>query len=168
MAIRNIVTKGDAILTKKCRPVTEVNEKIITLLDDMLETMEKAEGVGIAAPQVGMLKRLCICRPDEETYFELINPEILETKGSQGAYEGCLSVPGLIGYVERPEYVKVKTMTRDGDEVTLELEGFAATVACHEMDHLDGVLYVDKAKDIHNPEVADEKITETTKEDDEE
>ncbi|MGI6721791.1 MAG: peptide deformylase [Anaerovoracaceae bacterium] len=151
MALRNVVEKGDPILEKKCRVVEEVNGKITTLLDDMLETMRANQGVGIAAPQVGMLKRLCICEPEPGKVLELINPEILESEGEQEGYEGCLSVPGLIGKVKRPERIKVKTLDREGAELIYELTGFPAVVACHEIDHLDGVLYIDKAEDIHDP-----------------
>ena len=122
MALRNIVTKGDPILGKKCRTVDVIDEKIITLLEDMRETMIAGNGVGIAAPQVGMLKRICICMPDPENsdeIIELINPEILEAEGEQEGYEGCLSVPDMVGAVIRSQRIKVKALDRSGIENTL-------------------------------------------------
>lgn len=151
MALRNVVVKGDEILGKKCRAVDEINERMISLLDDMIETMHDNNGVGIAAPQVGMLKRACIMEPEEGKIYELINPEIVSREGEQEGYEGCLSVPGYIGYVKRPAKVKVKSLNRKGEVVEYEFEEFAAVVACHEIDHLDGILYTDKATDIHVP-----------------
>lgn len=152
MALRNIVVEGDEILRKKCRKVTEIDDRIRTLLDDMLETMETNNGVGLAAPQVGIMKRIFIIEVEEDDVIELINPEIIETKGSAWEDEGCLSVPGIIGTVERPTYVKIKGLDRFGNEVVHEAEGLKAIAFCHENDHLDGVLYIDKAKDIRNAE----------------
>lgn len=155
MALRNVVKEGDPILRKKCRVVDAVDEKIITLLDDMKETMISDSGVGIAAPQVGMLKRICVCMPDPERpedILEFINPVILSCEGEQEGYEGCLSVPGLVGCVKRPQRVRVEAMDRTGSKRIYDLEGFAAVVACHEIDHLDGILYIDKASDIHDPQ----------------
>lgn len=155
MALRNIVIKGDPILGKRCRTVEVIDEKIITLLDDMRDTMMEGNGVGIAAPQVGMLKRICICMPDPENsdeIIELINPEILESEGEQEGYEGCLSVPDMVGAVIRPERIKVKALDRTGEEKICDFSGFAAVVTSHEIDHLDGILYVEKARDIHNPQ----------------
>lgn len=161
MALRNIVKQGDPILTKKCRPVEHVNEKIITLLDDMAETMQEAQGVGIAAPQVGMLRQVCVCIPDPEEepdrIVELINPEIIESEGEQEGYEGCLSVPHLIGKVHRPERVRVRTLDREGNTVVYEFSGFGAVVASHEMDHLQGILYTEKAEDLHDPALDQEE-----------
>ncbi|MGI6256847.1 MAG: peptide deformylase [Anaerovoracaceae bacterium] len=157
MALRNIVKEGDPILTKKCREVEDVNDKIRQLLDDMLETMRSENGVGIAAPQVGMLKRMCIVEPEEGSPLELINPIILEEQGEQEGYEGCLSVPGYIGSVKRPERIKVRALTRRGGQETYEFTGFEAVVVSHELDHLEGVVYTSKAKDIHRPEVEEEK-----------
>lgn len=151
MGLRNIVKEGDPILTKKCREVEEVNDKIKQLLDDMLETMRKENGVGIAAPQVGMLKRICIVEPGEGEPLELINPIILEEQGEQEGYEGCLSVPGYVGSVKRPEKIKVRALTRRGGQETYEFTGFGAVVVSHELDHLEGVVYTSKAKDIHKP-----------------
>ena len=151
MALRNIVERGDEILAKKCREVKEVNDHIRMILDDMLETMRAANGVGIAAPQVGINRRMFIVEVDGETY-EMINPVMLEQSGSQCEYEGCLSVPGLYGRGERPMYIKIAGLNRFGEPVEYEAEGFLATAFCHENDHLDGQLFIDKAVDICTPE----------------
>ena len=166
MAIRTIVQDGDPILKKKCRPVTEFNEKLGQLLDDMGETMIAANGLGLAGPQVGMLKRCFVVldqyldEDDNEVdeILEFVNPEILEMSGSEEAEEGCLSVPGYAGLVERATYVKIKALDIDGSERILETEGWAARVIQHENDHLDGILYIDKAKDIR--EIEDEPDAE--------
>lgn len=147
MALRNIVLEGDEILRKRAREVTEINDRIIMILDDMLETMRAQDGVGIAAPQVGILKRILIIEIDGQV-IELINPEILETEGVQAEDEGCLSIPGMIGTVERPEYIKVKGMNREGQEVTYEGTGLLSVALSHEYDHLDGILYTDKATNV--------------------
>ncbi|MDY6367865.1 MAG: peptide deformylase [Clostridia bacterium] len=147
MAIRNIVQIGDEVLRKKCFPVTEINDKIRELLDDMKETLAKAEGVGLAAPQVGVLKRIFIVSFDGK-YYECINPEIVKTSGSQTGEEGCLSVKGKYGTVKRPMKVVVKAKDRFGKEFTVKAEGFMARAFCHENDHLDGILYVDKAESL--------------------
>ncbi|MEA4923388.1 MAG: peptide deformylase [Eubacteriaceae bacterium] len=157
MALRNVVKKGDPILGKKCRTVEEINGKITDLLDDMIETMHENKGVGIAAPQVGMLKRMCVCEPEEGQVVELINPEIIKAEGEQEGYEGCLSVPDMIGRVKRPEMIRVTTLNRDGEKETYEFTGFGAIVASHEIDHLDGILYVEKAADLHDPALDEEQ-----------
>jgi len=148
MAIRNIRLQGDSVLTKVAKPVTEVNDKIIELIDDMLDTMYEAYGVGLAAPQVGILKRIVVIDVSEEgdDPIILINPEIVETSGSQTGAEGCLSVPGKNGTVTRPEYVKVKALNEEMEEVFYEGEGLLARAFCHEIDHLDGHLYVEKVE----------------------
>ena len=153
MALRNIVKEGDDILRKKSRPVEMVTERITELLDDMTETMNANAGVGLAAPQVGILKRLCVIIPDPQTneVHELINPQILETEGEQEGYEGCLSIPGYIGKVKRPQSIKIRNMDRDGNWQEEEYMDFGAVVVCHEMEHLDGILYTDKAEDVHIP-----------------
>lgn len=150
MAIRNIVVEGDEILRKKCREVTEVNDRIKETLNDMLETMRSECGVGIAAPQVGIMRRMFIAEPEQDKLYFMINPVILETRGSQSSDEGCLSVPGLIGTVERPEYVKIEAMNLEGEKVVYEFNDFEAVVICHEYDHLEGILYIDKAKNIRS------------------
>lgn len=147
MAIRNIVQAGDEVLRKKSFPVSEINGKIIELLDDMKETLIKAEGAGLAAPQVGVLKRIFIVSVDGE-YYECINPVIVKQSGTQKGEEGCLSVKGKYGTVVRPKKVTVKATDRNGKEFTVTAEGFLARAFCHEYDHLDGVLYIDKAENI--------------------
>lgn len=156
MAIRNIVVRGDEILSKKCKAVKEITPHVLQIMDDMVETMMKAEGVGIAAPQVGIMKRFFIAMPyadleDDERkddIYYVINPEITHREGSQESSEGCLSVPGYMGIVERPEKIRIKYTDRDGAEHEDEFEGFGATVFCHEYDHLDGILYPDVAREI--------------------
>ena len=148
MALRNIVTEGDEILRKHCREVTEVNERIKTTMEDMLETMRAEMGVGIAAPQVGIMRRMFIAKPEPGRVYYMINPEILEQSGSQTGDEGCLSVPGMIGTVERPDYIKIRALDINGAEQVYEFSGFDARVMCHEYDHLDGILYIDKAENI--------------------
>ncbi|HVI39428.1 MAG TPA: peptide deformylase [Anaerovoracaceae bacterium] len=154
MALRNIVLEGDEILRKRAREVTEINERIYMVLDDMLETMRSQDGVGIAAPQVGILKRMLIVEVNGQV-IELINPEILETEGVQTEDEGCLSIPGMVGTVERPEYIKIKGLNREGQEVTYEGTGLLAVALSHEYDHLDGILYTDKATNVRELESRD-------------
>lgn len=144
MAIRNIRISTDEVLRKKCKEVKEITPNLLTLLDDMADTMYEADGVGLAAPQVGILKRAVVIDIGEGL-VELINPEILETSGSQTDDEGCLSVPGKSAPVERPYYVKVKAIDRDGNPFIIEGEELMARALCHEIDHLDGILYIDKA-----------------------
>ncbi len=144
MAIRNIRLSTDEVLRKKCKPVKEITPNLLTLLDDMADTMYEANGVGLAAPQVGILKRAVVIDIGEGL-VELINPVILETSGSQIDDEGCLSLPGKSAPVERPNYVKVQAIDRDGNECIIEGEELMARALCHEIDHLDGILYIDKA-----------------------
>lgn len=145
MAVLNIVKDGDEILRKKCRPVAEITPRIIRLLDDMKSTLHKANGVGLAAPQVGVLRRIAIveCEPGE--LIELINPEIIGQEGEQEEIEGCLSVPERWGITKRPAKVKVKATDRNGNTFTVEGEGLLARALCHEIDHLDGIIFYDKA-----------------------
>ena len=142
MALRTIRIQGDPVLEKVCREITEVTPKIETLASDMLETMYDACGVGLAAPQVGILKRIVVIDIGEGPIV-LINPEILETSGEQTGDEGCLSVPGMAGQVTRPNYVKVKALDEDMNEVEYEGEGLLARAFCHELDHLDGHMYTE-------------------------
>lgn len=151
MAILNILKEGDETLRKKCRPVDEITPRILTLLDDMHDTLEKAQGVGLAAPQVGILRRIVIVEIDDKKY-EMINPEIIETKGRQDEIEACLSVPDKYGLVRRPAKVKVRATDRNGNVYEVEGEGLMARCFCHELDHLDGILYIDKAKEIYDPD----------------
>lgn len=147
MALREIVKYGDDILRKKCRPITAFDEKLWTLLEDMKETLAEAQGAGLAAPQVGMLRRICIIDVrDNHGVYELINPEIVSVEGTQCGNEGCLSLPGEWQEVERPAKVTVKAQDRNGNEFTLTGEGLLARAICHETDHLDGVLFIDKVK----------------------
>ena len=157
MALRQMRLEDDEILRKKARLVTEIDDKIRTLLDDMLETMYDAEGVGLAAPQVGVLRRVVVIDMGEENggIIELINPELIKSEGSQINKEACLSIPDESAYVERPEFVLVRALDRDGIMQEYEAEGNLAIAFCHEMDHLDGVLYKDKA--IENYEEEDEE-----------
>ncbi|WP_125153790.1 peptide deformylase [Clostridium rectalis] len=143
MAIRNVRKYGDELLRKKSRKVEKIDERILTLLDDMLETMYENNGVGLAGPQVGILKRLVVIDIGQGPIF-LINPEIVETHGAYIDEEGCLSIPGEQGAVERPYKVKVKALNRKGEEVILEGEELLARAFCHEIDHLNGILFVDK------------------------
>ena len=144
MALRNIVTLGDEVLRKKCRPVGEVTERIQTLVDDMIETMHDANGVGLAAPQVGVMRRIFVVDIGEGPIV-LINPEIIEMSGEQTGEEGCLSLPGKAGTVTRANYVKIKGLDREGNEQVYEGTELLARAFCHENDHLDGILYIDKA-----------------------
>ena len=146
MAIRNIRVDDDPILRKTSRPVTDFNDRLFDLLDDMKETMYKSGGVGLAAPQVGVLRRVVVMdvSEDRSDYIELINPEITSIEGSQTGTEGCLSLPGLYGVVTRPMVVKVKAQNREGKWCLYKGEGLKARCFCHELDHLDGVLYKDK------------------------
>ncbi len=142
MALRTIRTIGDPCLNKVCKEVTEVNDRTITLIDDMLDTMYEADGVGLAAPQVGVLKRIVVIDVGDGPIV-MINPEIIETGGSQTGSEGCLSVPGKAGNVTRPNYVKAKALNEDMEEFIIEGEELLARAICHEVAHLDGHLYTE-------------------------
>jgi len=186
MALRKIVTEGDPILRKRAREVEEVNDRIRGIFDDMVETMRDADGCGLAAPQVGLLKRLIVVEvpePDwqdetddaeedseiEETedgeeapmiLLTLANPEIIQTEGTQSGAEGCLSVPGYTGTVERPRWIKMRALDYSNNQVEIEAEGFLAVAISHEMDHLEGILFTDKAtevKDIYSIEAEGEE-----------
>ncbi len=157
MAILNIVKKGDDTLRKVCRPVTVVTPRICQLLDDMKETLAEANGAGLAAPQVGILRRIVVV-DDGENYIELINPEITEREGEQEEIEGCLSIPDVWGITPRPMWVKGHALNRSGEEFTFEGEGLLARAFCHELDHLDGKLFVDEAVHILTPEEVKEQI----------
>lgn len=144
MAIRKIRTIGDEILRKQCKPVKEITPRLAELIEDMFETMYESCGVGLAAPQVGILKQLVVIDVEDGNQYVLINPEIVEARGTQTGPEGCLSVPGKSGTVARPEYVKVRALDEELKPIELEGEGFLARAICHECDHLSGSLYVDK------------------------
>ncbi len=143
MAIRKIVTYGDDILRKKCKPVTEFDERLHTLLDDLKDTLIDSNGVGLAAPQVGVMRRICVV-DNGDRIVELINPEIIKKSGKERGVEGCLSFPKKFGYVTRPTKCTVKAFDRDGKEFVINMvTPLSARCACHEVDHLDGVLFVD-------------------------
>ena len=147
MSIRTIRTMGDDVLRKTCKEVTEITKRELTLIKDMAETMYEADGVGLAAPQVGILKRIFVIDiRDENGLMVFINPEILETSGSQTDDEGCLSIPGKTCPIERPNYVKVRAFNEKGQQFILEAEELLARAVLHENDHLNGVLYVDHVK----------------------
>ena len=157
MVIRNIVTEGDEILRKKCREIGEITDRIRTTMEDMLETMRQQNGCGIAGPQVGVMRRMFIAEPEPGRVYYMINPEILESEGQVSGDEGCLSVPGLIGTVVRPERIKLKALDLAGEEHVYDFESWDARVMCHEYDHLEGILYTDKATDIREPEFDEEE-----------
>ncbi|MGM9526215.1 MAG: peptide deformylase [Peptococcaceae bacterium] len=150
MSIYNIVTKEDKILRKICKPVPEITPNVVKMMDRMLETMYASNGVGLAAPQVGILKRAVVVDVGEDGPgpLKLINPEIIERSGVQTGPEGCLSCPGMWGDVKRSKYVKVKALNPEGEEIVVEGEDFLARALQHEIDHLDGVLFIDTATNI--------------------
>lgn len=159
MALRNIVVQGDNVLAKVCRPVTKFDKRLHVLLDDMAETLEYANGVGLAAPQVGVLRRVVLVDIGEEI-LELINPEIIKTSGKQTGLEGCLSVPGQYGIVTRPNVVSVRAQDRFGEWYEVEGEELIARCFCHELDHLDGHLYTEVAERMLTPEEAQQMMEE--------
>lgn len=152
MAIRNILTNEQPALYKKCRTVTDFNPRLHQLLDDMRETLSRADGVGLAAPQVGVLRRAVLVietnvpEGEDEYYIELINPEIIESSGLQKGAEGCLSVPGEYGVVERPMNVRVRAQDRNGQWFEVDGTGLTARCFCHEIDHLEGIMFTSKAE----------------------
>ena len=147
MAIRNILPKRNPALRKVCRPVTKVDDRLVQLIEDMTETMLEADGVGLAAPQVGVLRRIIVVYDiDHNRTYELINPEIVFQEGQQHEVEGCLSIPGEYGYTDRPMKVRVKGLNREGKPVEVEGEGLLARAICHEIDHLNGILFTDHAE----------------------
>lgn len=154
MALRNIVKKGDECLNKKCREVTEFNGRLHKLLDDMRDTLIESNGVGLAAPQVGILRRVVLVMDtnNDDEIIELINPEIIEFDGEQEGPEGCLSVPGVWGIVKRPYWVKVKAQDRNGEWFEVEGDGLTGRCFCHEIDHLSGVLFDMRAERLLTPE----------------
>ena len=143
MALRKIVLQGDECLTKVCRPVTDFNSRLHTLLDDMTDTLLDSGGVGLAAPQVGILRRVCVVLNEDDEVIELVNPEIIFTDGEQTGLEGCLSIPGKYGVVTRPEVVRVRAQDRNGDFFELEDSDLTARCFCHEIEHLDGHLFIE-------------------------
>ncbi|MDD7209570.1 MAG: peptide deformylase [Lachnospiraceae bacterium] len=159
MAIRKIRFIGDPCLNKICKPVNQMTPSVKTLIGDMFETMYEARGVGLAAPQVGILRRICVIDVMDGDPFVLINPEVIETSGEQTDDEGCLSVPGKCALVTRPDYVKVKSLDMNLEPVIIEGEGLRARAILHEMDHLDGILYGERASEPYH-DVEDEEECE--------
>lgn len=145
MAIRNVVQIGDEVLRQVCKPVEKFDGELISLLDDLKETVKKEEGAGLAAPQIGVSKRVAVVDV-EEGFFEFINPVIISSKGEQKDWEGCLSVRGKQGVVTRPMKIKISYFDRNGERQIMQAKGFFARACCHEFDHLDGILYTDKAE----------------------
>ena len=158
MALRKIVLQGDESLTKVCRPVTDFNSRLHTLLDDMKETLLDSGGVGLAAPQVGILRRVCVVQNEDDEVIELINPDIIYTEGAQTGLEGCLSVPGKYGIVTRPEVVRVRAQDRNGDFFEVEDSDLTARCFCHEIEHLDGHLFVEHTDHLMTEEELEEFI----------
>ena len=150
--LRTIVTQGDPVLNKVCHPVTKFDEKLWTLLDDMRETLLDSNGVGLAAPQVGIVRRVVLVINGQDEILELINPTIIHTAGEQEDMEGCLSVPGRWGFVTRPMVVRVRAQDRNGNWFEVEDEGLTARCFCHELDHLDGHLFVEHTDRLYTPE----------------
>lgn len=144
MALRNVRIDGDEILRKKSREVEKIDDRILTLLDDMVDTMYEKDGIGLAAPQIGILKRLVVIQVDDENLYKMINPKITKSSGEAIDAEGCLSVPDRRGEVLRPANVTVEYTDINGNLQTMDTEGLLARCVCHEIDHLDGVLYIDK------------------------
>ena len=164
MALRNIVTVGDSVLIKVCRPVTKFDRRLHMLIEDMIDTLIDSGGVGLAAPQVGVLRRVVVVDTGDDGILELVNPEIVEESGSQTGLEGCLSVPGKYGIVTRPNVVKVRAQDRYGEWFEAEGEELIARCFCHELAHLDGHLYTEVAERM----LTNEELEELMKEDDEE
>ena len=164
MAIRPIITEGDPVLNKVCHPVTNFDARLHDLLDDMRETLTEANGVGLAAPQVGGLRRVCVVMNEDEEIIELINPEIIAIEGEQTGLEGCLSVPGRYGIVTRPYVVRVRAQDRDGNFFEVEDEELTARCFCHELEHLDGHLFVERAEKMLSPEELEDYIRQMEEE----
>ncbi|MDE6281538.1 MAG: peptide deformylase [Oscillospiraceae bacterium] len=155
MALRKILTQGDPALAKTCRPVEKFDRKLHWLLDDMKETLANAGGVGLAAPQIGILRRVVVVEDAEENMIELVNPVIVSQSGEQEGWEGCLSVPGKYGWVERPNVVTVRAQDRNGNFFESTGEELVARCFCHELEHLDGHLFVEHADELFTPEEID-------------
>ena len=151
MAIRKIVTEGDDVLTKKCREVVKFDDRLSTLIDDMIETLHMSGGVGLAAPQIGVLRRVVVIDVGDGV-IELVNPKIIAYSGERDVMEGCLSCPGEWGITVRPEYVKVKAQDRNGNEFTVDGKELKAQAFCHELDHLEGILFKQVVKRMLSPE----------------
>lgn len=164
MPIRTILKDEDPVLTKKCHPVVKFDNKLADLIDDMIQTLQAANGVGLAAPQIGIVRRVVIVMDDEGVYHELVNPKILSTDGIQNGLEGCLSLPGIWGYVERPMTVTVEAQDRTGETYQLTGEGLMARCFCHELEHLDGIIYTTHCDRTYTADEIDEMEQENEKE----
>ena len=168
MALRKIAVQGDDCLQKVCRPVTDFNSRLHTLLDDLKDTLIDSNGVGLAAPQVGILRRVCVVMNEDDEIIELVNPVIVATDGEQTGFEGCLSVPGKYGIVTRPETVRVRAQDRDGRFFEVEDEGLTARCFCHEIEHLDGHLFVERTDHLLTEEELEAYIRKQEEENEEE
>lgn len=155
MSLRKILTRGDPALTKTCRPVEKFDQKLHWLLDDLKETLENAGGVGLAAPQIGILRRVVVVEDEDEQMIELVNPVIVDQSGEQEGWEGCLSVPNQYGWVSRPNFVTVRAQNRDGDFFEVSGEELVARCFCHELEHLDGHLFVEHTGELYTPDEID-------------
>ena len=155
MALRTIITEGDPVLNKVCRPVEKFDDRLHILLDDMKETLAESNGVGLAAPQIGILRRVALVMDAEENVIELVNPTIIQEEGEQTGLEGCLSVPGKYGVVTRPMKVTVRAQDRNGNVFEVSGEELTARCFCHELEHLDGHLFVERAAELYTPEELD-------------
>ena len=153
--IKKILQKDDPVLHKVCHPVTNFDQKLANLLDDMTATLKDAQGLGLAAPQIGILRRVCIVLNDQEEYLELVNPEIVSQEGEQEGFEGCLSLTGMYGIVKRPMKVKVQAKDRHGKDVEYVREGITARCFCHEIEHLDGHMYYEKCDRLYTEDEVD-------------
>lgn len=162
MALRKILTQGDPVLEKVCRPVEQFDQKLHWLLDDMKETLAAADGVGLAAPQIGILRRAVIVVDAQEQMIELVNPVIIHQEGSQDGWEGCLSVPNQYGQVTRPNFVTVRAQDRDGNFFEVSGEELVARCFCHELEHLEGHLFVEHTDKLYSPEELDAMEAEQT------
>ena len=163
MAIVKILTQDDPALSKICHPVTKFDERLWGLLDDMRDTLIESNGVGLAAPQIGIIRRVVLVINDQDEIMEIINPEIIEQAGEQEGFEGCLSIPGMVGVVKRPMYVKIKAQDRNGEWYEAEGTGLTARCFCHELAHLDGHLYSELCDRLYT----NEELEDMTEEDDE-
>lgn len=164
MAKLTIRTDNDEVLSKVCKPVEEITPRILTLLDDMVETMRDASGVGLAGPQVGVLRRIVVVECEPGVVYELINPVITEREGTQIGHEGCLSLPGKCGIVPRPMHVTVEATNRHGKRFTVKGSGLLARAFCHELDHLDGILYPQVAQKMMTPEEIEKMYSDSEEE----
>ena len=162
--IKKILQKDDPVLHKVCHPVTNFDQKLANLLDDMTATLKDAQGLGLAAPQIGILRRVCIVLNDQEEYLELVNPEIVSQEGEQEGFEGCLSLTGMYGIVERPMKVKVKAQDRSGNQFEVEDEGMVARCFCHEIDHLDGHMFDELCDKLYTMEEVEKMFQDAAEE----